>query len=420
MKKLILQFLLMVNVYAAGAQDKPALTEMNLAKSTYYFEIRDDKLVGAGAAFLTEEFKTNQFVLLGEYHNSFQISKFTRAIIPILDTAGFRNFGLEIGPVSAEILKEFSQDPGKIKERLHAFNTRYLIPTKQRSYTAIPFFSNAEDADFLKEAAARKWNLIGLDQEFIYSYLPLLDRMYNNLNAAAKTKLNAAYNKATELVKTAYKIDEEEDKQLEETIASSQDFESFLKSASEKNYANQKIAGALRKTTDIYLKGAKRKYLEQNSERVTYMKQNLSENITKLKFNLKQDKMFLKMGAVHTGKGFSPLSLFEIGNTLNELASYNGNKSLHININSRFYIDGGKEIDDLADTTGFGYRFKALFQMAKKDKWTVIDLRPLRYNVFYARAYKLDEIIWDIFKGHDLYIIPPMDIDPTPNYIRKP
>ncbi|MBK6640325.1 MAG: hypothetical protein IPG39_03390 [Bacteroidetes bacterium] len=64
----------------------------------------------------------------------------------------------------------------------------------------------------------------------------------------------------------------------------------------------------------------------------------------------------------------------------------------------------------------YGYRFKGLFQMAKKDKWTVIDLRPLRSKVFYNRAFKLDEIILEIFKNYDWFIMPPLDTDAAPNY----
>jgi hypothetical protein len=125
------------------------------------------------------------------------------------------------------------------------------------------------------------------------------------------------------------------------------------------------------------------------------------------------------MGSVHTGRGFSPLSLFEIGNTLSELASFHGNRSLHIEFGSRYFIENGKESDALADDKGFLYRYRAFLQMAKKDKWTVIDLRPLRNTVFYQRKFDLDPIILEIFKNHDLYVMPPTDRDITPNYSLK-
>jgi hypothetical protein len=417
MKKTILLLMACCGFSNLGiTQEKPALTEKDLEKYTYYFDIAGNKLNGNGADFLTAAFKKSQYVLLGEYHNSFQLSLFTRAIIPVLDDAGFRHFGVEIGPVSAELLKALAKDTGKLVERLHDFNSAFCVPTKNRTYTPIPFFGHVEDAAFLQEAVKRNWNLMGLDQEFLYAYLPLLERMYENLSPKKRKTVTALYEKLTAIVKTAYDTDNKGGKRCYETIAAAAEFEKFLILASEKNPANQAIAAALRKTTEIYLKSVARKYLEQNSERVAYMKQNLAANFTKARFDVQKDKMLLKIGGVHAGRGFSPLSLFELGNTLSELADFNGNQSLHINFNARYYKDNGKEVDELADTTGFGYRFKALLQMAKKDKWTVIDLRPLRYDIFYARRYKLDEIIWDIFKGYDLYIIAPFDIDPTPNF----
>jgi hypothetical protein len=125
--------------------------------------------------------------------------------------------------------------------------------------------------------------------------------------------------------------------------------------------------------------------------------------------------MLLKMGGVHTGRGFSPLSLFEMGNALSELAELNGNRSLHVNFTSRYYVDGGKEIDALDNSKGFLYRFQPLLQMAKKDEWTIIDLRPLREAVFYHRKYEMDAVLLEWFRQHDIVIIPKLEKDLTLN-----
>jgi hypothetical protein len=414
MSVLITLFALTAN--SALAQGKPELSEKDLADHTKYFDIKNGEFVGEGAAFLLSEFAKHQYVLMGEYHGSHQLSLFTQAIIPPLHKNGFRYFGLEVGPVSSQILTEMMADTGKISKKLNELNSRYLINAENRQFTPIPFFSYLEDAEFLKEAAIAKWQLIGLDQEFMAGYTMLLDRMYQNLNDDAKKLLKDSHLKAVEAVRIADSIDAANGKRMYETINSSSPFNDFLTGASKNNKKNQEIAEALRITNSIYLKGVQRKYYEQNSDRVTYMKQNLSNFLNSKSFDMSKDKMLLKMGAVHTGRGFSPLSLFEIGNTLSELAEFNGNSSLHINFNCRFYIDNGKEIDDLADSTSYGYRFKGLFQMAKKDQWTVIDLRPLRSKVFYNRAFKLDEIILELFKNYDWFIMPPIDFDPVPNY----
>ncbi|MBX7171430.1 MAG: hypothetical protein K1X72_10785 [Pyrinomonadaceae bacterium] len=400
------------------AQEKPPLTEKDLEKNTYYFEISDNKLNGDGARFLTDELAKHQFVLLGEYHGSHQISVFTKAIIPILHDAGCRTFALEIGPVSSEILGEMSKDSAKTVENLNAFNSKFYVQTKRRTFTPIPFFSNVEDAEFLAEARKRNWNLIGLDQEFSFGYLPLFQRMFENLNAKKEAELKPLYEQVVSSIKSFYKAAIEEEKSQYKAMLDSKEVNNFLESAAKNNPKNKRIADAIRFTTDIYYMNDNqiRKYYAANSGRVNYMKKNLAEGFEKLKFDNAKDKMLLKMGAVHTGRGFSDLSLFEIGNTLTELASFNGNQSLHIEFGARFYIEDGKEVDALADTKSFDYRYQALLQMSKKDKWTLIDLRPMRSSVFYSRKFNLDPIVLEIFKNRDFYLIPPTEIEPKPNY----
>lgn len=405
----------------AFAQEKPPLTEKDLEKNTYYFEIVDNKLVGDGAKFMTDEIVNSQYVLLGEYHGSFQISKFTRAVIPIFHDAGCRTFGLEIGPVSAEILSELSKDPSKTISNLNTFNSNNYVATKRRNFTPIPFFSNVEDADFLVEARKRNWNLIGLDQEFSFGYVPLIQRIYDNLNSKKKAELKPLFEQVVPLIKSFYQSDINENKSQYKAILDSKEVNEFLDSASKDNPANKRIAEAIRFTTEIYYMNDDkvRKYFDANSGRINYMKKNLAEGFSKLKFDLRKDKMLLKVGGVHVSRGFGPLSIFEVGNTLSELAAFNGNRSLTIKFNARYAIENEKEVDALSDPKSFDYRFQGLLQMGKKDKWTVIDLRPMRSAVFYAERYKLDPIILEIFKTSDLYIIAPTDKDPTPNFVLR-
>jgi erythromycin esterase-like protein len=409
--------LLMSAATPLWAQTKAKLSEQDLAAHTYYFDIVDNKLTGPGGEFLAAEIRRSQYVLLGEYHGSLRISEFTKALIPLFHEAGCRHFGLEVGPVSAEILSELAQDPAQIKRNLHEFNTKFLVTMPKRTLTAIPFFSYVEDADFLAEARKRGWSLSGFDQEFAFSYRPLLERLYNNLKPQKKKELAGLYQEAVTTVNNAYETDSKGGQRSYITLQESAVYNLFLAAAAEKNPANRRIADALRKTTEIYAMNVLRKYYENNGTRIEYMKQNLRESFARLKFDLRQDKMLLKMGGVHTGRGFSPLAFFEIGNTLSELAKFHGNSSLHIDFGSRFYIEDGKEIDGLDDPKGFTYRFQPFLQMSKKDKWTVIDLRPLREAVFYRDKFEFSSNVLEIFKNHDLYLMPPLDKDPTPNYV---
>ena len=402
-----------------AAQEKPGLSEKDLEKHVYYFEIADGKLTGDGARILIDEIGQSQYVLLGEYHGSLRISELTKAIVPVFHEAGFRTFALEIGPVSAEILSELSADSDRTINRLKNFNSDYSVVTARRKFTPIPFFSNVEDAEFLAEARKRNWNLVGLDQEFSFGYQPLIEQIYKNLKPGKKQELKPLYEQVKNSINAFYKANINDGKSQYKAILESKEVNDFLESAAKDNLKNKRIAEAIKFTTEVYyLNDDKiRKYYEANNRRVGYMKTNLAEGFARLKFDFKKDKMLLKMGAVHTGRGFSDLSLFEIGNTLSELAAFQGNRSLHVEFGSRYYVVNGREVDALDDKSGFLYRYQALLQMGRNDQWTVIDLRPLRQNVFYWRQFKLDPIVLEIFKNQDLYIIAPTEKVPTPNYV---
>ncbi|MEQ1604788.1 MAG: hypothetical protein ABL999_07950 [Pyrinomonadaceae bacterium] len=404
------------------AQDKPKLAVADLEKHTYYFEIADNKLEGAGARFLTDEIKQSQFVLLGEYHGSMRIAEFTKAAIPVFSAAGCRTFALEIGPVSGEILSRLSTNPDQAVSKLKTFNSKYAVVGKNRTFTPIPFFGGVEDADFLTESRKEGWRLLGLDQEGSFAYVPLVDEMYANLGAKKQAEIKALYEQVTRSLSDFYLAGIADGKGHYKTILDSKAFNQFLTLTEEGSPKNKKIADAIRFTSEIFYMNDNnvRKYYEANSDRIQYMKRSLAEGFRKLRFDTRKDRMLVKMGAVHTGRGFSPLSLFEVGNTLSEIAAFNGNRSLHIEFGARYFIEDGKETDALADEKGFLYRYQAFLQMAKNDQWTVIDLRPLRKTVFYQRKFDLDPIIHEIFKNHDLYIMPPKDRDATPNYTLKP
>ncbi len=403
----------------AQAEKNPSISEKDLEKLTYYFEIVDDKLVGDGARFLTDEMNKSQYVLLGEYHYSLQISKFTKSVIPVLHDAGFRTFGLEIGPVTAEILSGLSKDSTRTVECLNAFNSQYQTKTPNRTLPPIPFFDGIEDADFLIEARKRNWNLIGLDQEFFIGYIPLIDRMYDNLAEKKKKELkdlHAQVIKQIENLTKNYYLGN--DKKLYTPIYESKEINQYLESASDKNPKNKKIADEFRATTVIYRYNELQRYYDNNNERALYMKKNLVKGFSNLKFDLKKDKMLLKMGGLHTSRGLSLFDISDIGNILSELATFNGNHSLHIGFGSRYYIKDGKEIDALETPKDRPNRSQDLLQMGKKDKWVIIDLRKLRPAVF-SSLFNFNPTIRQTILGKDLYIIAPTDKNPTPNYVLR-
>lgn len=418
MKNLILILtsftLLFINTYSYS-QD--SLLQVDLSKYVYHFDIEDGQITGDGAAFLQKQATDHQYFLIGEYHGSPRISNFTNAMIPILSEAGFEHFGLEVGPESVKILEELSADSDATVSKLKAFNSKYNI-TESDGYVnpGIPFFESVEDATFLAKASEKNWKLLGLDQEYWYCFIPLVDRMYTNLNSTDQKAIKNLWMEVKDSIHHFYKLDENDTQGLMISLRNSKVFNSYIKQSTKANNKNKAIADAMMKTIEIYGYIDSRQYLKCNDTRINYMKENLRKQFERMGFDLQKDKMVLKMGGVHTARGFSWLSLFELGNTLNELANFYGNKSINMTFQYRFYIEDGKEIDALADKKSRAQKLIDFVQYGKKDQWTIIDLRPLKSRVFYNRQYKMDDYPKEFFKMHDLIIIPKMEMDGTPNY----
>ncbi|MEM7199566.1 MAG: DUF5694 domain-containing protein [Planctomycetota bacterium] len=399
------------------------LSPAMLAPYTSHFDVRDGRLVAAGdaakngAALLREEIAASQFVLLGEYHGSTRISELTQAIVAVMHDDGCRHLGLEIGPVSAEILADLARGQGSSVDALRQFHDTYGQRTRTSRWTAaIPFFANLEDAAFLDEAIEREWRVVGLDQEFIYGYQPLLERMQDHLEPARAAALVEPYRAATSALAACYASQRAQDGDFAALVHDNEPIAAYLTAAAEGHAENARVAAAIRATTRIYRDNGLRRYYECNSGRIQHMKDNLREACARTGLDLTTDRLLLKMGGVHTGRGLSPLSLFEIGNTLSEVAELNGRRSLHVQFASRFGRDGDDTYDRLAE----GAREAPFLAMAKADQWTMIDLRPLRDELeYYGRIDLDDDYLRGWFHRFDLIVIPKTEVEPTPNHSQR-
>lgn len=54
--------------------------------------------------------------------------------------------------------------------------------------------------------------------------------------------------------------------------------------------------------------------------------------------------------------------------------------------------------------------------MAKKDQWTIIDLRPMRESFYYKRKYLVNDMIRQYFDRYDIIVITPLEVQPIANY----
>jgi len=334
-----------------------------------------------------------------------------------LNESGCETMALEVGPISGEYLNSLEDD---VVPSMLDLNNKYSIVEEDGYFNPpIPFFDYIEDAEFLAEAKKNKWEVIGIDQEYFYSYAFLMDQMYENLSKKEQVKHKDLYQNALDSIQYFYSQEEQSDLNVIFAIEQSETIQECLTkmSACKKN---ENIVAAFNKSIEIYGLYGRRKWLENNATRILYMKEQLRLGLAKNNFDISKDKLFIKMGSYHLSRGFSPLGLYEVGNTLNELAEYHGNEALTIAFSSRFYMEDGVVKDRLDSENKYFHRYKDLTRIGKEDEWIVIDLRPMIKGHFYHPVrYKFNEHIKDLVQRYDLLIIPIVEVEGTFNFDEK-
>lgn len=399
---------------ALSVLSQDSLSIDQLLPLTFAFDIENGALTGEGGAFLRREMANAQFTMLGEYHGSKRISEFTEAIIPILDRAGYKTLVAEVGPITGQILDTLNADVHTALREIYA--NYAVIEDDGYVNTPFPFFEYVEDANFLREVKRRDWRIHGIDQEYYFCHHMLIDLMYANLGAETQRRLSGLYRELIDSLDAYVQSDLEGDRDLAVSLESSAVYRDFVSTAATTE-ANEAIRDALDASNHMYWLYAQKQWFENNSTRIRYMKEQLATQLKGAGFNWAEDKLLIKMGGYHLSKGFSPLGLYEVGSTLNELAEIHGNTALNIAFSTRFYVDEGEIIDVLETGNAYRERLRDLIQMGREEEWVVIDLRPMVKGHFYRpTTYRFNEHIEDLVKRYDLLIIPKWESDPTPIY----
>ncbi len=382
----------------------------DIAKHTYSFTLKDGKLSGQGFDKLQEAIDGSQFFLLGEYHGEAGISYLTEALLPKLADEGYKHFAVEIGPTSAAKLTELvkSKNP---QESIRTFYNEQIALTGD---IPIPFFDGIEDVEFLQVAMKEKFDLWGLDQEFIYGYLFLVEELWKQ-NEFPERYRNQ-YEIAREKIKEFYAVyAENEEIEVHDQILNDETVLDFLKSMN-KNECRccPDIAQEIIESCEIYHNWTN-DLLENLEARTDMMKRHFLDYYNQA--NERMPKVFVKMGGMHTGRGFTGNADFEIGNMLYELATINGSHSVHVGFATRYYLDmeTGEVGDNLTYESEWVENMTPILAQGDMVEWQLIDLRPIK-KLWINRERKLNTQIKKLIRSHDYIIIMPPLPETTPNH----
>ena len=373
----------------------PRISEEFIAAHTTYFDIRDNRIEGADSLLVALE--QAHFVALGELHNRVRSGELTESLLHVLAFNGFSNFAVETGPYSARKLQQLIQSG---KPEVSAFYDKYssglfdIVP--------IPFFKGDSDLRFLSAANSLGYEIWGLDQEYQLSYAYLIDELAKLSSESLTHDQERLQRKLTRRLSWMNRRKQIFSSfQLSCRLKNDDQLQSYLMSFEESEHPDiRQILDAFRSTLQIYCLAEQGKASEPI--RINYFKQNFDRNFETALAKNPEPKVFLKMGSFHMGRQRSPINLYDIGNHVHQRAESSGQSSVHIYYMNR-YLDG----KDMTGRRGWegSERFMSV---GDREKWALIDLRPLREQLSNGTISGVDFEVRTIW-NYDFIIVAPED-----------
>jgi len=339
----------------------------------------EGELGGPGAGFLIEEATSASFLVIGESHLNAETPGMVRAMLPALAEAGYTAMAIETGERIA----------GHAEREIESGNAdRFARLMSEVPFTAA-FVDHAPELALLESAVGEHgMALWGLDQVFAGG------ARFNLSELVRLAPDDGARDLAQEMLEKATAG-------FMKFVQSGDPSGGFLNSATPEEYASLCAAFAgqthalaivdeLEASSEIYRLFRSGANYESNKMRIDLMKRHLAERVREHPLD---EKVVMKFGAIHAGRGYTPLNMLDVGNAAAELGVLKGGGSLHVAITSTEYAGRAPELETLAGAMG------------EENAWVVIDLRALR--PYFHRESNRDghEALNDLVWRYDLVVL---------------
>lgn len=350
-----------------------------LKANSYELKLSDGNLSASGLDFLLKATAKTQFFAVGEPHNAKEVPELTALLFKALKMKhAFNYLALEQDPITARM----------VSAPTVAGSRDYVISLARKYPNAFTFITDQE-LEMIGQVASisngkgnRVW---GLDQVFgATNALDRLSQFAPNADVRRRT---------SKLVEVLKRNEAERAKTFQRyTIAdagATDEFTDLLreyrpKANSEADFlvSQMLLSAQIYKNNRAAGQGQLTGY-DSNLEREENMKA-----LFMLEYRKAQaagdalPKVLLKFGHYHAIRGRSWSNVLSLGNFISEFAKSNDMNSFHLAV---YNNNAAGDYGVLASTPDY----KPFADAVPKDKWTIVDLRPLRA---YAHAGKLPEL----------------------------
>lgn len=381
------------------ASPEPLSTEI-IKQHSFSFNLNEKK--SKGYQFLESLVANNDYIVIGEYHFSENIQLLSTEICDLGSKYGYTDFICESGRYSMQFLNNVVDENENVEKALAAYfkPNKFIFRSGEESeiFNPIAFLTTKQEVRLLEKLKEKNYSLHGIDQEFMFSAKMFVNELSKRKNTPAD-KINELYHHLNSLEKRTV---ESGFNYCENLLADSL-IVNYLSSCQDDNWDS--ISKTWKESMEIYF-GRRR-----NLRRINLMRRNFIEQISP-RFEANSDlKFIMKLGAYHTPRGIADLGLYDMGDLVAETAKQFHKRAIHIRCRSRYSIEENEIYDSCSEEKNADD--KLFEKLGKKDKWVIIDLRPLR------AAYLRNEIsipetlvnsdIKSTLENNDILIITPLD-----------
>lgn len=350
---------------------------------------------GGGADWLVQEAGSAEFLVVGEQHGTRETPALMSWLLGELRPAGYEAYGVEIGPVSARMLEGMARSA----EPMEAL-TDFFVSTP----FSVPFFWWREELESFVTAVEEGYEIWGLDQEFVGSGRVHLARLRELApDDAARALVDSWWQREMEGL-AHYQRTQSTDEAIFMTITDEDlgRLRGEFAGVAEAQEILDEIAGS---ALPYQLFRAGENY-RSNYERIRLIKRHLNDYLKRPggPEPTGGGKVVLKFGAVHSGRGYSPLHQLDVGNQAAELAALRGGDSLNVLVTARVYrpLEG-----DTSDLVAAQPHLAPMLERVEDGRWGIFDLRALRPLLHTSSGREGREQLADTAWAYDLLIVAP-------------
>lgn len=365
-----------------------------LEKYRFPLVVDGDELQGPGGEWLTDRARKARFTLIGESHHNAETPQLTQALLAVLQPAGYSSYVVESGPESTRLLMEAVAGEGI--EGGQSFLKQFPF--------SIAFLDQAEELQAATAAHRLGYEVWGVDQEFLGSPGLLLSRLLELApDADERERIEGLIQREIAALENFLRTQDQSGAFL--LSATAADFEALSAAFPGSEGEGARIVEQLRASAGIYRAFAEQRYYDNNASRVELIKRNFLAHLELSGEVLTDRRALIKMGSVHSGRGRTPMHVYDIGNFAAELAFAQGDDSFHVLVMATGSVQADGEFSSWRERVP---HLGVAFDLVPEDSAVVFDLRPLRALLTQRadRSRELEEL-QEIALRYDALIVYP-------------